>query len=361
MRNAILILGVSGVSVALLPALLGKARGDDAPLEVVGNAGFEEGKVGGSVPAWMTFEPYKSQISDQNPKAGAHCARLELAAKTKPNQFGALNQWLNATSFQGKRVRFRAAVRTEVEGEGNQAQLWFRVDRPKLNGGPVVGAFDNMQDRPIKKGEWQYYEIVGDVADDAKTIAIGLLLIGQGKVWLDDVTFEVVGDEVATTARQIAGTPGAMRNPDFEQGKAGGLILGWHVPTSVGFEASLSDNAPKGGKLCARMRRDMNNGKLAAAGIVQPVSATAYHGKRVRYRAAVRAEVEGETNQGQLWLRVDQHKIHDRRITSGEWEYYDIEVDVPQDAQYITLGVLIVGQGEVWIDDVSLEVVGDDA
>lgn len=95
----------------------------------------------------------------------------------------------------------RAAVRAEVEGKGNQAQLWFRVDRAAQEGRPTAGAFDNMFDRPIKTAAWEYYEIVGDVAADAETLLVGLLLTGQGKVWIDDASLEEVGKDVEVTAK----------------------------------------------------------------------------------------------------------------------------------------------------------------
>ena len=56
-----------------------------------------------------------------------------------------------------------------------------------------MGFFDNMQDRPIIDASWRDYQIVGDVADDAEEIALGLMMFGNGRVWLDAVSFEIVG------------------------------------------------------------------------------------------------------------------------------------------------------------------------
>src|SRR5262249_19135828 len=50
-----------------------------------------------------------------------------------------------------------------------------------------------MGTRPITPGEWQYYEVVGDVDEDAVVINIGLLLLNKGKAWLDDVSLEDLG------------------------------------------------------------------------------------------------------------------------------------------------------------------------
>ena len=41
-----------------------------------------------------------------------------------------------------------------------------------------VGAFDNMQDRPIRGDQWKHFEIVGQIDDDAAKITLGLILPG---------------------------------------------------------------------------------------------------------------------------------------------------------------------------------------
>ena len=64
----------------------------------------------------------------------------------------------------------------------------MRVDRE----GTERGFFDNMQDRPIRDPEWKPYEIVGEVAEDATSLSFGLILIGSGRAWIDDVRVEAV-------------------------------------------------------------------------------------------------------------------------------------------------------------------------
>ncbi len=54
-------------------------------------------------------------------------------------------------------------------------------------------AFDNMSCRPITgTADWKYYEVVLDVASNATELAYGILLAGQGDVWLDAVNLDVV-------------------------------------------------------------------------------------------------------------------------------------------------------------------------
>jgi hypothetical protein len=70
-----------------------------------------------------------------------------------------------------------------------------------------VLTFDNMFSRGIKgTNDWKRYEVVLDVPDASETISIGLLLNGAGQVWMDDLKFETVGADVATTDRKPSGT-----------------------------------------------------------------------------------------------------------------------------------------------------------
>lgn len=49
---------------------------------------------------------------------------------------------------------------------------------------------------------WNQYSIVLDVLKESKTISFGLLLEGKGKVWVDNLMFEIVDLSVPTTGEQ---------------------------------------------------------------------------------------------------------------------------------------------------------------
>jgi C-terminal processing protease CtpA/Prc len=158
------------------------------------NLGLEEGEIGQAPTGWFFPKPsqdagYRVTLTEDRPHSGRRAAVLSRDGEVKPESFGNLMQAFDAAPYRGKRVRFRAAVRADVSGFGNRAQLWLRVDRR----GEVMGFFDNMQDRPITANEWRTYEIVGDVAEDATYVNFGLMLIGQGRAWLDSVWFEIIG------------------------------------------------------------------------------------------------------------------------------------------------------------------------
>ena len=109
--------------------------------------------------------------------------------------FGTLMQQISASDYLGKRVRLHAWVKSQdVEGS---AGVWMRVDKEQ-----TMVAFDNMQHRAIKGTQpWKQCDVVLDVPNDATGIFFGILLSGSGEVWMNDVSFEVVGKEVPATSQ----------------------------------------------------------------------------------------------------------------------------------------------------------------
>ena len=160
-------------------------------LASIENLDFEQGNRGDVPPGW--FVPtagYAAELVGDNVAQGSQCARLFSRSDGEKHPFGNLMRSIDAAPYRAKRVRFRAAVRVNPAREQDRAQMWMRVDRPDGE----MGFFDNMGDRPTQNRSWDYYEIVGDVADDAERICIGLILLESGEVWLDDVSFEILGD-----------------------------------------------------------------------------------------------------------------------------------------------------------------------
>jgi hypothetical protein len=62
------------------------------------------------------------------------------------------------------------------------------------------------------------YEVVLDVPADATGISFGALLNGSGKIWLNDVKFDVVGQDVLPTGTlKNASLPATPLNLDFQK------------------------------------------------------------------------------------------------------------------------------------------------
>ena len=179
----------------LVAGMLLAAGPQKAPTGPV-NLGFEDGAPGETPRGWFVPQPsttagYKAELTAAGPQSGKYCALISARPDANPNAgFGNLMQEFDAAPYRGKMVRFRAAVRTQSAFGTGRAQLWMRVDRTA--GG--MGFFDNMQDRPIASPEWKFYDITGTVDSDASLINIGIMLIGTAAVWIDEASFDVLGD-----------------------------------------------------------------------------------------------------------------------------------------------------------------------
>ena len=147
--------------------------------------------VAGSAP-----KSYEMGIAAGEGQTGNNAATIQ-SKDNKIKGFGTLMQNCNPDEYLGKRVKLTGYVKSEdVEG---WAGLWFRVDQKRED---YAKSFDNMKERAVKgTTEWTKYEIVLDVPLDASNLAYGALLSGKGKIWFDNLTFEIVDDTVPTTGQ----------------------------------------------------------------------------------------------------------------------------------------------------------------
>ncbi len=96
--------------------------------------------------------------------------------------------------FKGKHIKLTGYVKTEhVAGTG--AWLWMRLDGEANEN---LG-FDNMMNRPVKgTTDWKEYSIdLSYDPDKVKAIYFGGLIVGSGKVWLDNLKLTIDGKDIA--------------------------------------------------------------------------------------------------------------------------------------------------------------------
>jgi erythromycin esterase len=163
----------------------------------------------------------------------------------------------------------------------------------------------------------------------------------------------------------------APANTDFENGKVGEPPADWQVSTRLrryDFQIVTSDERPHSGKSCALISRPTGKhyGEFTGS-FGQRLDAMPYRGKKIRLRAAARAEVSGVDNVS--WLRLSVFRqgfgpqgtafdtLDKYPVTSAEWRIYEIVADVPLNADSISYGLYLVGDGKAWLDSVSVEVV----
>jgi erythromycin esterase len=165
-------------------------------------------------------------------------------------------------------------------------------------------------------------------------------------------------DTPAGKAKQPAAPAADSMKPGLPKGWWGG-------PFGMGeYAIGLDRKTVAAGKAAAFIRADKpGNG----ATLTQMTAPGDLKGKRVRLSAKVKTNAV-ETGAG-LWLRIDTpdgtqgfDNSFNRRIQGDtNWATAEVVLDVSEKATGIAYGMILFGgKGTVWIDDVKLEVVGND-
>lgn len=170
--------------VTLFFALIGYAQ--DSEMGKL-NLDFEQNEKG--QPAkWENFGNinYIIYIDSTNAKRGKFSAVIENTENI--SDFRALAIDL-PNNYDGKSIRLSGYIKTENVTDG-YAGLWMRID-PQI-------AFDNMNDRGITgTTDWKEYEVTLSL-NPKKTdkIVVGGLLVGKGKMWLDNLQVSIDGKDL---------------------------------------------------------------------------------------------------------------------------------------------------------------------
>ncbi|GHU89116.1 hypothetical protein FACS1894155_05370 [Bacteroidia bacterium] len=92
-------------------------------------------------------------------------------------------------NYEGKKITLSGYIKTENITDG-YAGLWMRID-PQI-------AFDNMQQNGVTgTTDWRKYEITLDMNPSrTQQIVFGGLLVGKGKMWLDDLKISIDGRNI---------------------------------------------------------------------------------------------------------------------------------------------------------------------
>lgn len=151
--------------------------------------------------------------------------------------------------------------------------------------------------------------------------------------------------------------------------RAGAVPFGWYASgdTSeyhIGTDVARRDGGT--GYISATIK-SVGDSPISFGLLQQSIRADDFRGRRVRLSGYVRTAPRNEGT-GHLWMRVDgergiessDYMLARPVVTGTEWTRYDVVLDVSHRAAGITFGVALVGTGQVWLDDVQLEVVRND-
>ncbi len=174
-------------------------------------------------------------------------------------------------------------------------------------------------------------------------------------------------------------TEPALRNGGMEEGAPGEPPAGWQASLGRGrppYEVLASTLKPKEGKRCAMIAREKSPLAWGVSSLRQKIDAAPFRGKRVRFRAAVRAEVSGAGHEAHLYARVAAPGASDSMGSPGDgtlaiagtFDRADRRPGVAhvrrgggraEGGRDAHVGAALSGNGKAFVDDVSLTVIGD--
>ncbi len=100
--------------------------------------------------------------------------------------------------------------------------------------------------------------------------------------------------------------------------------------------------------------------------LIQKISSQRYLGKRIKMTGFMKSRTATKAG---FMLRADTDEdkkplafenMRDRQVRgTTDWKEYSLEIDVPNNTSKITLGAYITGEGQIWFDDINIEIVGN--
>jgi erythromycin esterase len=174
----------------------GGTRPPTKPLASPANLGFEEVGIEGRPEGWIVSDALRDfDFSVAARTGGAPEGRYAVEVSRAHHRhygewYGGLWQRVDATPFQGRRVRVHALVRASLTGEDSRAYLWLRANRPDEFLFTPDGSVRHSS--PTRSGAWTPMMVEAVVPADAVSVSFGLSLVGEGKASIDAVRVEVV-------------------------------------------------------------------------------------------------------------------------------------------------------------------------
>ena len=187
---------------------------------------------------------------------------------------------------------------------------------------------------------------------------------GAGQVWADDLTLDVVDPkDIKTTMITITSTPRGPRTSTSKQPLPTPplpSLAGRSSPECPQLTLARCRGGAHGGRAYLEIR-STHQGTPSIFAARQDIAGEHYKSKRVRFRAYLKTEAVADV----AYVSITSSRIPPRFATAEDqgskgttdWRPHEAVLDVPADAEGLSIAVILRGAGSVGVDDASLEVV----
>ena len=328
----------------------------DSPI----NLNFKDGLTGWNESTHDGDEPYFTSGLDPESKRSGVATPYLACNSAKKGVYGVLTQWIDATPYRGKRVRFSGYVKTSSIKEYGGLMMC-------VNSSDSFEWYDTQSHPQKGDQDWSHVEYVADVSQDRTSFTLGINLQGRGTVWMDGLALEVVGNDVAVTPAYHR-TNSLYKDPqnlDFTHGmdhwaKTANGGVSPNPFYEVGFSRKGVDGSGPSAYLKSSVPSPLGYGVLR-----QDASPSQYLGKRVRFSANLKTDsikkyaglllVVVRPSGSFMWTMAKRPIVG-----TTKWARFEYVADIPDDCSMIMFGVSIQGRGTVYANDFKFETVGKD-
>jgi pimeloyl-ACP methyl ester carboxylesterase len=208
MNKPFLLFFIFAVQTAVVKAQYSTSNSDTL------NFGFEKLNATNELPNWWhLMSPNKKQYlvkTDSDVKhSGTYSLYIASADTAQKPKFAGLGYSLPG-KYAGKEITVKAWMRTaDMNGALALMLGLYDVD------GNTLG-FENLEGKKIKgTSDWKQYSVTLPMPVNTQFIHIGPILIGQGKLWVDDVEVLIDGKPVAQASLKPGFNPNPPRSPRY--------------------------------------------------------------------------------------------------------------------------------------------------
>lgn len=270
--------------------------------------------------------------------------------------------WTRSNGLSGRAYVAALVYRDTV---GKMARVW-NVSRDEARERLDITVIDD----PLMDVGWSRHQFVDSRTDwvqrearayvppGANLVAVRVGLFGTGQVLFDDASLTI---EPARPVLPAATGRDVIADGGFEQG---GLAWELSAPPYDGAEVAIDSTAVHGGRYSLRVgggREGLVNTRM---GPCQAFPGRLLAGKRVRMKAWLKGDSLETTAYLKLYATGPGGRAQSpgTELYSGtfDWREGAIEWDVPHDADLVWAWVIkgVPAPGTLWVDDITLEVLG---
>jgi len=258
-------------------------------------------------------------------------------------------QEISAANYRGHRVMFRGVAKVEKMPAG--ALMYVRVDGP----GTSEFASATTEKQSVKFSgttDWRNFSLVVNVPKQAQDLLLGLAANGPGDLWVADMEFKVVDNNVPLSPEESG-----MDQPGNVQRRPARWSNGWSIVSNDLSAYQASTATPVDLKTPAYFvngNPHQERGQATPwAALEQEMDATPYQGSmlslatRLKAVGVSRGMLSAHTEDAAGALLTKAQSSHDLR-KDVSWTDETVHLQIPKNAVKLVISVSLVGGGELW-------------